>query len=138
MVFALASVFSPDLIAQTSGLQRLSLEHYLDMESVSGPQISPNGSQIVYTRSWIDKNKDRRASSLWIMNADGTRNRHLLEGSGARWSPDGTRILFAGEDEDGGTQIFVRWMDAEGATSQITRLENGPSNARWSPDGNWI
>ena len=70
--FALASVVSADLIAQASGFQRLSLEHYLDMESVSGPQISPNGSQIVYSRSWIDRNKDRRASSLWIMNVDGT------------------------------------------------------------------
>ena len=26
----------------------------------------------------------------------------------------------------------------KGATSQVTRLENGPSNARWSPDGDWI
>lgn len=135
---ALASMVSADLLAQAPSLQRLSLEHYLDMESVSGPQISPNGLQIVYTRGWIDKNEDRRASSLWIMNVDGTRNRHLLEGSGARWSSDGTRILFTAQGGDGGTQIFVRWMDAEGATSQITRLVNGPSNARWSPDGNWI
>jgi dipeptidyl aminopeptidase/acylaminoacyl peptidase len=29
-------------------------------------------------------------------------------------------------------------MDAEGATSQITRLANSPGNVRWSPDGNWI
>ena len=29
-------------------------------------------------------------------------------------------------------------MDAEGAESQITRLEHGPSNARWSPDGDWV
>jgi dipeptidyl aminopeptidase/acylaminoacyl peptidase len=29
-------------------------------------------------------------------------------------------------------------MDAEGAKSQITRLDNGPSNLRWSPDGQWI
>jgi dipeptidyl aminopeptidase/acylaminoacyl peptidase len=124
--------------AQGVDVQRLALEHYLDMESVSDPQISPDGSQIVYTRGWVDRVNDRRRSSLWIMNADGSKNRQLLEGSGARWSPDGTRILFTKQGEPSGSQLFVRWMDAEGATTQITRLERGPSNARWSPDGNWI
>ena len=124
--------------AQDSDVERLSLETYLDMESVSNPQISPDGSQIVYTRGWVDKLNDRRKSSLWIMNVDRSRNRQLLEGSGAQWSPDGTRILFTKQGEPEGSQIFVRWMDAEGATSQITHLEDGPSNVRWSPDGNWI
>ena len=29
-------------------------------------------------------------------------------------------------------------MDAEGATSQVTTLADGPSDIRWSPDGKWI
>ena len=29
-------------------------------------------------------------------------------------------------------------MDAEGAVTQITRLENSPSDISWSPDGKWI
>ena len=124
--------------AQEGGVQRLTLEHYLDMESVSNPRISPDGSTIVYTRGWVDKVNDSRESSLWIMDSDGARNRHLLDGGGAQWSPDGTRILFSAPGKPRGAQIFVRWMDAEGATSQITRLENGPSNVRWSPDGDWI
>ena len=118
--------------------QHLSLSHYLDMESVSDPRISPDGTRVVYTRGWIDKVRDRRESSLWIMNADGTRARRLADGSGARWSPDGTRILYVAPGEPGGAQLFVRWMDAEGATSQVTRLEHAPSEARWSPDGRWI
>ncbi len=117
---------------------RLSLENYMDMETVSGPQISPDGSEIVYTRSWFDMLNDRRESSIWIMNADGSKNRSLLDGAGVQWSPDGTRILFTAPGEPDGTQIHVRWMDAEGSTSQITRIANGPTNVRWSPDGNWI
>ncbi len=131
-------VGSPQLDAQGSEMQKLALEKYLDMESVSDPQISPDGSQIVYTRGWIDKVNDSRKSSLWIMNIDGSKSRQLLPGGGARWSPDGTRILFTKQGDPKGSQIFVRWMDDEGAVSQITRLENGPSNARWSPDGKWI
>ncbi len=116
----------------------LSLEDYLNMESVSSPQISPDGERIVYTRGWIDKTNDRRRSSLWLMDADGGRARALLEGGGARWSPDGTRILFVAAGEPEGSQIFVRWMDDEGLTTQVTRLQNGPSAPRWSPDGKWI
>lgn len=118
--------------------QRLSLETYLDMESVSDPQISPDGSRIIYTRRWVDKVSDRSESSLWIMNSDGSRNRQLLEGSGASWSPDGTRILFTTQGDPNGSQVFVRWMDDEGAVTQITRLEQGPSDPSWSPNGEWI
>jgi len=121
--------------AAQEDVRKISLEMYLDMESVSSPQISPDGSQIVYTRGWIDKMNDSRESSIWIMNADGTRARHLTEGSGPIWSPDGTRIAFTRAGEPSGSQIWVRWMDAEGAESQITRLESGPGGIRWSPDG---
>jgi dipeptidyl aminopeptidase/acylaminoacyl peptidase len=113
----------------------LRLATYLDWEWVSGPQISPDGSQILYTRAWVDKMEDRRRSSVWIMNADGSRNRFLVDGSGPRWSPDGARIVFTDEDDAGDAQIFIRWMDAEGATSQITRVERSPGNLRWSPNG---
>src|SRR5690606_17694246 len=114
---------------------RITLEMYLDMQSVSNPLFSPDGRQIVYTRRWIDKMNDRRSSALWIMNADGSRNRYLLTGSSPQWSPDGTRLAYIGRGEPGGAQIFVRWMDAEGAESQITRLNAPPSDIRWSPDG---
>ena len=133
LAFGLGSATVP-----AAAQQRLSLTHYLDMESVSDPRISPDGERIVYTRGWIDKQGDRRESSLWIMNADGSRARHLINGSDAAWSPDGSRILFSARGEPEGSQIFVRWMDAEGAVSQVTRLDDAPSGAQWSPDGEWI
>jgi dipeptidyl aminopeptidase/acylaminoacyl peptidase len=117
---------------------RLSLETYLEMETVSDPQLSPDGSQIIYTRGWVDKVNDRRESALWIMNADGSRNRFLTEGSGARWSPTGDRIAYTAPGDPRGSQVFVRWMDAEGATSQITRVEESPSTVAWSPDGSQL
>jgi dipeptidyl aminopeptidase/acylaminoacyl peptidase len=78
---------------------------------------------------------DRWESTLWIMNADGTRKRELVDGSGAIWSPDGTRIAYVAQGDPEGAQVFVRWMDAEGAATQITRLERSPGSLRWSPDG---
>ena len=124
--------------AQADGIRTISLEMYLDLESASDPQISPDGSQVVYTRGWVDKMNDRRESSVWIMNADGSRARFLVDGSGPIWSPDGTRIAYTSEGEPEGSQIFVRWMDDEGASSQITRLQKAPGGIRWAPDGNTL
>ena len=121
--------------AAVAKVDRLTLETFLEMETVSDPQLSPDGSQIIYTRGWVDKMNDRRESALWIMNADGSRNRSLVKGSGARWSPTGDRIAYTAKGEPRGSQVFVRWMDAEGATSQVTRVDQAPSAIAWSPDG---
>jgi len=116
----------------------LTVDHYLDFEQVGDPQISPDGKQIVYARRYVNKIEDRWDSALWIMNADGSHNRMLGKGANPVWSPDGTRIAYVAEGEPRGTQIFVRYMDAEGATSQITHADQGPADVKWSPDGKWL
>lgn len=113
----------------------LTVNHYLDYETVADPRLSPDGKQVIYTRRWINRLEDKWESALWIMHADGARNRFLTKGEGATWSPDGTRIAYLAEGEPKGTQIFVRWMDAEGAVSQVTRLTQAPMDVKWSPDG---
>ncbi len=111
---------------------------YLELEQVNDAQISPDGRQVIYTRRYIDQMKDEWKSSLWIMGADGSRQRFLIDGSNARWSPDGTRILFLAADANGKPQVFIRWMDADGAVSQVTRVSVTPSTPTWSPDGKSI
>ena len=133
-VLAIAATLAPTLSnAQTP--RPLSLDIWLDWERVSDPRISPDGSQVVYTRGWVDKINDRWESSIHIVGADGSRPRHLIDGSSPRWSPSGDRIAFLAPDDEGNTQIHVRWMDAEGAVSQVTRLTESPSVPQWSPDG---
>jgi dipeptidyl aminopeptidase/acylaminoacyl peptidase len=134
-LWALLIAALPTLVVVGAESDRLTLDLYLELETVSDPQLSPDGKQIVYTRGWIDKVNDRRESSLWIMNIDGSRNRFLVKGSNARWSPNGDRLAYLAEGQPKGTQVHVRWMDAEGATSQVTRVETSPSNLEWAPDG---
>jgi dipeptidyl aminopeptidase/acylaminoacyl peptidase len=122
----------------TSSDTLLAVKDLLEFEQVLDPQISPDGARIIYTRRWVNQLEDKWESALWTMNADGSRNRFLIKGSNARWSPEGTRILFLGEGEPRGTQLFVRWMDAEGATTQVTRTDETPANPAWSPDGKSI
>jgi Tol biopolymer transport system component len=123
---------------ETASDTLLTVDHYLDFEQAADPQLSPDGSQIIYTRSWVNRLEDKWDQALWIMGADGSKNRFLTKGSNARWSPDGSRIAYFADGDPKGTQLFVRWMDAEGATSQVTHLVEMPSDLRWSPDGKWL
>ncbi len=133
------SLFAPALHAQKAApADRLTIADYFDWEDVAAPSLAPDGRQILYTRTWIDKINDKRESSVWLMNADGTKNRFLVKGSDAKWSPDGSRIVYVAPGEPGGAQVWVRYMDAEGATTQITRLTEAPNDVEWSPDGKSI
>ena len=123
---------------ETPSATRLTNDHYFDFERVSNAQISPDGARIVYTRQQANKIEDRWDSSLWIMNADGSQHRFLTKGSDPRWSADGKRILYIADGEPRGPQIFVRWIDANGPASQVTRATEKVADARWSPDGKSI
>ena len=57
---------------------KLTLDLYLDWETVAAPQLSPDGAQVVFTRRWTDKVNDKDESDVWIMNADGARQRVLV------------------------------------------------------------
>jgi len=72
------------------------------------------------------------------MNGDGSRQRFLVEGSDARWSPMGDRILFMAKDDDDKPQIFVRWMSQYTAVSQVTRCNGKPVSPVWSPDSKQV
>ncbi len=110
------------------------------LEYASDPQISPDGAQIVYLRNSMSVMKDRKRSSLWIVDADGSDHRKLGSGEGKesspRWSPDGGRIAYVA-DSDEGSEIFVRWMGS-GQTARLTQLPEKPRGVRWSPDGRWL
>ncbi len=98
----------------------LTVGRYLDFETVSEPLPSPDGSQVVFTRRFVDKLKDRFETALWIMNPDGSKLRFLAKGSSPAWSPDGTRIAYLADGEPSGQQIQVKYLDAEGSVTQIT------------------
>lgn len=116
---------------------------YLDvfeLEHVRDPQISPDGSLIVYRRTGFDIMKDRATGQLWMMQADGGQHQKLTSResneSSARWSPSGDRIAFV-SSTDAGSEIFVYWVSS-GKLAKLTHLTNSPSNISWSPDGQSI
>jgi dipeptidyl aminopeptidase/acylaminoacyl peptidase len=122
----------------SDGPEGLTVEHYLDWERVSNPQISPDGSTVVYSRSRVDVKKDTWKSEIWVMDADGSKNRFLLEGSSPRWSPSGDRIAYVAPGDNDKPQVFVKWMGESGGPTQVTHLEEAPRNVQWGPDGEHI
>ncbi|MEZ5967128.1 MAG: S9 family peptidase [Planctomycetota bacterium] len=113
---------------------KLDLALLLEWEAVGNPRLSPDGQQVVFTRSWTDKLEDRMRSALWLVQRDGTRLRQLVEGSDPRWSPDGTRIAYVAAGAPRGPQVWVMWVDTREAT-QLTHVTEAPANLEWSPDG---
>ena len=63
VAFFLAIIAIGSLQAQDS--KKLNLDLFLDWEYVINPQISPDGSQIVYTRRWTDKVNDKYEKCSW-------------------------------------------------------------------------
>ncbi len=133
------AVFHVSAVAEEKS-NRLTASDVFNLQYAVDPQISPDGRRIVYVREFSDMLSDRRCSNLWVINFDGTDNRPLTTGTHSdtspRWSPDGTRIAFL-SDQDGKSQIYVRWMDT-GQTAKITSLQQPPSGIAWSPDGKQI
>ena len=128
-------VYLIPLLVSASDENRLQVSDLLDYEQVGDAQISPDGKDIIYTRRWVNQKTDRWESSLWMMAADGSRQRFLIDGSSPRWSPSGDRILFVSKDDFDAPQLFVRWMKGDGAVSQVTRIAHAPSSPRWSRTG---
>src|SRR2546430_5821285 len=45
---------------------------------------------------------------------------------------------YVSDGEPRGQQIFVRWVNTEGAGSQVTHVDQPIGDLRWSPDGKSI
>ncbi len=107
------------------------------LQWATGPALSPDGRHVAYERNAFDIMKDRKRTSLWIVDADGRHHRPLASvGSSPAWSPDGTRLAYVAT-VDGSTQVHVRWMDS-GQSARISELTQAPQGLSWSPDGHWL
>ena len=88
----------------SQGKTNLELTDIFSLEYVSDPQISPDGTRVIYVRNFKDIMTDRNLSNLWIVNFDGSGNRPLTTGnqndSHPRWSHKGDRIIFKSNKED--------------------------------------
>jgi dipeptidyl aminopeptidase/acylaminoacyl peptidase len=107
--------------ADGSRLGQLTRNHASD----TAPIFSPDGRRIVFKRS------NRCCTGLWVMHADGTRQRRLSAYSSApAWSPDSQRIAYIAIS---GSLVVA---NADGRRRFVIR--GSADNPAWSLDGKWI
>jgi acylaminoacyl-peptidase len=115
----------------------LELLDIFNMEYVSDPQISPDGSKIIYVRNFKDVMTDRNLSNLWIVNFDGSNNRPLTTGNQndfyPRWSHDGSKIIFKSNRADDKMKLYLMWLDTK-ETMALTNTPQTPGQVSWSHD----
>lgn len=114
-------------------------EDLLRLHFVGDPRISPDGSQILFTKKHVGEKNDY-VTNLYTVDVEG-RVRQWTQAKGGssqgRWSSDGAAIAFlSGRDKPG--QIFVIATDG-GEARKLTNLPEGYiGEFRWSPDGKLI
>ncbi len=123
----------PSDIAIENGV--MTPEVLLALGRMGDPQISPDGSRILYGVSWNDIAANRSCRNLWICDADGTNHRQLTRFaksvSNARWSADGKSIFFLQ-----GGQIWKAPLAGAklGKKVQLSDVTAGISEFKLSPD----
>ncbi|MDH5380544.1 MAG: S9 family peptidase [Cyclobacteriaceae bacterium] len=134
--FILLFTLSAPLFSQS----KLELTDIFNLEYVSDPQISPDGSKIIYTRNFKDIMTDRNLSNLWMINFDGTMNRPLTTGNqndfAAVWSPNGKEVVYK-SNKGGSVQLYRFWLDTR-SESKLTNLQSSPGSVSWSRSGKWL
>ncbi len=126
--------------AQVPERERFEPMDVFGLEWATDPQISPDGSQVVYVRNANDIMTDRAGTNLWLISMDGQNHRPITSGPGSntspRWSPSGDRLLWV-SSRGGSSQLWLRWVQTN-EDHRITNLTESPGNISWSPDGEWI
>ena len=115
-------------------------EEVLSLQSVSNPEISPDGSNVLFTKQTVDWKENRYDTEIWISKLGEEpfqlTNNPKSSSYGASWSPDGKWIAFL-SNRDEKTQIYV--MRAIGGEAfPVTDSKTNVSSYEWSPDGKQI
>ncbi len=103
---------------------------------ISDPQVSPDGSLVLYGVTWYDVQENKGVRDLFVLPSAGgdpvnITNSEVSESS-ARWRPDGARIGFLKATDDG-SQLFE--MDPDGSNvRQISRIRGGITGFGYAPD----
>jgi len=113
----------------------------LQFGRVSDPQLSPDGSKILYGISYTSEAENRSCRNLFICNTDGSGKTQLTgyakSVSNARFSPDGSEIYFIQD-----SQVWKVAFDDKnlrvGKKEKVSDVKRGVSGFKISPDGQLI
>ncbi len=142
----LLATTSPFVVAQTK--RPITEKDLFRFQWIADPQVSPDGSKVVFVKVTVNEKKEGYETSLWSVTTSGqSAPMRLTNGkhdSQPRWSPDGKWIAFvrgSGEAPKNGkppaSQLALLSMSG-GEAWTITDLPRSAGDPVWSPDGKRI
>ena len=113
------------------------VDDLLNIKSIGGAQISPDGARVAYTVTESDFTQDAFVTHIWLADASTGRTLQLTRGeksaTSPRWSPDGKWLAFTSPRIGDRNQLFAINPDG-GEAVQLTKSETPVSAFTWSPD----
>jgi len=118
----------------------LTPEKLWEFSRLSDPQISPDGSTVIFGVRTFDIAENKGNTDLYKVTSTGGDPVRLTTSpaseSNARWRPDGLKIGYL-SSASGSSQLWE--MNPNGSSvTQVTDIEGGISNFDYSPLGNFI
>jgi dipeptidyl aminopeptidase/acylaminoacyl peptidase len=127
--------------ARADGVRVPSVDDLLNLKSLGGAQVSPDGTWVAYTVTHTDWKQDAFVTQIWVAHVPTGRTWQLTRGDKScgspQWSPDGAWMGFTSSRAGDKSQVFVIRPDG-GEAVQLTNAENGAGSYAWSPDGKQI
>ncbi len=123
----------------TNSKRTITAEDLYNFELISGMEISPDGTHVVYAQDHIDREEQKKYSHLWVVSTqDGTTHQFTFGNhvdQNPRWSPDGSQIAFLSNRADEEQfQLYLLPFHG-GEARKLTDLKGSFGEYEWSPDG---
>lgn len=159
LMVVLALLVAASTVPRAAAPHPVTIDDALHLKGVSGAQMSPDGSRVVFTvRAWdwpggkVEPDKGAKPpemrSHIWLVSTSGTEPaRQITYGergeSAPNWSPDGRYISFVATrgagapapDAEGGPRPQLWLMRADGGEAwPLTDAKEGVGAYEWAPD----
>lgn len=139
LLFIVIAVFLP--FSASAQTRVPTIDDLLNVKSLGGARISPDGNWVAYTVNETDWKQDAFVTHIWLVNTSGGKAFQLTRGEKSvgnpQWSPDGEWLTFTSNRVGDKNQIFAIRV-AGGEAVQLTKSENGVNGYQWSRDGKQI
>jgi dipeptidyl aminopeptidase/acylaminoacyl peptidase len=143
VIIAIAMISTTILTATTLGQVKrpIEVDDLFAFKRLADPQISPDGSRVVFVVTTVNFEENSTSASLWVADVSNPAHPRQLTNTlkkdlHPRWSPDGQRILFQ-STRSGAMQLWCIDVDG-GEARQLTTIATDAATGIWARDGKQI